>query len=114
MPDLESQESAEPEDQKVQGLKILTPNKNITLVYLSIYSTWKNIKSESNNNEFEIHAPTWNDEFNWPDGSYSVSNIQDSFEYIIKKHETIADNPPVQIYVSKIKNRIVFKIKTGY
>ena len=49
-----------------------------------------------------------------PDVSYSFSDIQDYFEYIIKKHETIADNPPVQIYVNKIKNRIVFKIKTGY
>ena len=49
-----------------------------------------------------------------PDGSYSVSDIQDYFEYIIKKHETIVDNPPVQIYVNKIKNRIVFKIKTDY
>ena len=49
-----------------------------------------------------------------PDGSYSVSDIQDYFEYIIKNHETIADNPPVQVYVYKIKNRIVFKIKTGY
>ena len=74
----------------------------------------ENIKSEYNNNKFKVHAPTWNDEFNIPDGSYSVSDIQDYFEYIIKKHETIADNPPVQIYVNKIKNRIVFKIKTGY
>ena len=49
-----------------------------------------------------------------PDGSYSVSDIQDYFEYIIKKQETIVDNPPVQIYVNKIKNRIVFKIKAGY
>ena len=49
-----------------------------------------------------------------PDGSYSVSDIQDYFEYIIKKHEAIADNPPVQIYVNEIKKRIVFKIKTGY
>ena len=49
-----------------------------------------------------------------PDGSYSASGIQDYFEYIIKKHDTIADNPPVQIYVNKIKTRIVFKIKTGY
>ena len=49
-----------------------------------------------------------------PDGSYSVSDIQDYFEYIIKKHETIADNPPAQIYVNKIKNRIVFEIKTDY
>ena len=61
-----------------------------------------------------MFAPIWNDEFNLPNGSYSVSDIQDYFEYIIKKHETIADNPPVQIYVNKIKNRIVFKIKTGY
>ena len=74
----------------------------------------ENIKSECNNNKFKIHAPTWNDVFNLPDGSYSASGIQDYFEYIIKKHDTIADNPPVQIYVNKIKTRIVFKIKTGY
>ena len=49
-----------------------------------------------------------------PDGSYSVSDIQDYFEYIIKKHETVVVNPPVQIYVNEIKNRIVFKIKTVY
>ena len=49
-----------------------------------------------------------------PDGSYSVSDIQDYFQYIIKKHETIVENSPVQIYVIKIKNRIIFKIKTGY
>ena len=49
-----------------------------------------------------------------PDGPYSVSDIQDYFEYIIKRHENIADNPLVQIYVNKTKNRIVFKMKTGY
>ena len=87
------------------NLKI--PNKNMALANL------KNIKSEYDNNKFKISAPTYNDEFNLPDGSYSVSHIQDYFEYIIKKHETIADNP-VQIYVNKIKNRIIFKIKTGY
>ena len=48
------------------------------------------------------------------DGSYSVSDIKDYFEYINQKHETIADNPPVQTYVNKIKSRVVFKIKTGY
>ena len=69
---------------------------------------------EYNNNKFEISAPTWNDTSDLLDGSYSVSDIQDYFEYIIKKHETIADNPLVQIYVNKIKNSIVFKIKTGY
>ena len=72
------------------------------------------MKSQYSNNKFKIFAPTWNDTFDLPDRSYSVSDIQDYFEYIIKKHETIADNPPVQIYVNKIKNRIVFKIKTGY
>ena len=95
-------------------MNLKNPNKNIALANLSIYYTWKNIKSEYKNNKFKISAPTWNDEFNLPNGSYSVSDIQDYFEYIINKHETITDNPPVQIYVNKIKNRVVFKIKTGY
>ena len=73
----------------------------------------KNIKSAYNNNKFKISAPTWEDKFDLPDGSYSVSDVQNYFEYIIKKHRTIADNPPVQIYVNKIKNRIFLKIKTG-
>ena len=93
-------------------LNLKNPNKNMALVNLSIYFIWQNIKSEYNN-IFKISAPTWNDEFDLPDGSYSVSDIQDYFEYIIKEHETIADNPPVQIYVNKI-NRIIFKTKTGY
>ena len=59
-------------------------------------------------------APTWNDTFDLPDGSYSISDIQDYFEFIIKKHETLTENPPVQIYLNKIKNRIVFKKKNGY
>ena len=95
-------------------MNLKNPNKNIALANVSICYTWKNIKPEYSNNKFKISAPTWNDEFNLPDESYSVSDIQDYFEYITKKHETIADNPPVQIYVNKIKKRIVFKIKTGY
>ena len=92
-----------------------TPNKkNIVLVSLSFYYTWKNIKSTYSSNKIKISAPTWNDKFNLPDGSYSISDIQDYFEFIIKKHETLTENPPVQIYPNKIKNRIVFKIKTGY
>ena len=55
-----------------------------------------------------------NDEFDLPDRSYSTSEIQSSFEYIIKKQEAIAYNSPIQIYINKIKNRIVFKIKTGH
>ena len=95
-------------------LNLKDPSKNIALANLSIYYTWKNIKSAYNNNKFKISAPTWNDTFDLPDGSYSIADIQDYFEFIIKKHETLTENPPVQIYPNKIKNRIVFKIKTGY
>ena len=84
------------------------------LVNLSIYYNWKNIKSEYNNNKFKIFAPTWNETFDLPDCSYSIADIQDYFEFIIKKHETLTENPPVQIYPNKIRNRIVFKIKSGY
>ena len=86
----------------------------MALPNLSIYYTWKNIKSEYNNNKFKISAPTWNDTFDLPDGSYSIADIQDYFEFIIKKHETLTENPPIQIYPNKIKNRITFKIKTDY
>ena len=88
--------------------------KVIALSNLSIYHTWKNIKSSYNNNKFKISAPTWNDEFELPDGSYSVSNIQDCFEYILKKHGEDLDEPSVQIYVNEIENRIAFKIKNGH
>ena len=89
------------------------PKKNMALANLSIYYTWKNINSEYNDNKFKISAPTWNDTFALPDGFYSISDIQDHFEFFIKKHETLTENPPVLIYPNKIKNRIVFKIKTG-
>ena len=62
------------------------PNKNMALANLSIYYTWKNIKSEYNNNKFKISAPTWNENFDLTDSSYSISDIQDYFEFIIKKH----------------------------
>ena len=95
-------------------LDLKDPKKNMALANLSIYYTWKNIKSEYNNKKFKISAPTWNETFDLPDGSYSIVDIQDYFEFIIKKHETLAENPPIQIYPNKIKNRIVFKLKTGY
>ena len=88
--------------------------KIIALSNLSIYYTWKNIKSSYNNNKFKISAPTWNDKFELPDGSYSVSDIQDYFEYILKKHGEDIDKPSIQIYVNKIENRVTFKIKNGY
>ena len=78
-------------------------NKNMALANLSIYCTWKNIKSAYNNNELKISTSAWNDEFDLLDRSYSISDIQDYFEYIIKEHENITDNSPVQIYHNKIK-----------
>ena len=95
-------------------LKLKNSNKNMALANLSIHYTWKNIKSEYNNNKFKIWTPTWNDTFDLPNGSYSIADIQDYFEFIITKHEKLTENPPVQIYPNKIKTRIVFKINTGY
>ena len=69
----------------------------------------ENIKSEYSNNKFKISAPTWNDTFDLPDDSYSIADIQGYFEFIIKKHESLTENSPVQIYPNKIKNRIVSK-----
>ena len=89
-------------------------NKNIGLVNLSIYYTWRDITSEYNNSKFKTSAPTLNDTFDLPDGSYSVFDIQDYCEFIIKKHKALTENPPIQIYPNKIRNRIVFKVKTGY
>ena len=79
-----------------------------------LYYTWNNIKSKYNNNKFKISAPAWNDEFELPDGSYSIPDIQDYFEYILKKHGEDIDKPSLQIYVNKIENRVTFKIKNWY
>ena len=76
--------------------------KVIALSNLSVYYTWKNVKSSYNDNEFEL-----------PDGSFSVSDIRDYFGYILKKHGDDIDKPSVQIYVNKIENRVTFKIKNG-
>ena len=72
-------------------LNLKNPNKNIALTNLSIYYTWKNITSAYNNNKFKISAPTWNETFDVPDGSYLISALQNYLEHIIKKHETITN-----------------------
>ena len=95
-------------------LDLTRGQKNIALSNLSIYYTWKNIKSSYNNNKFKIFAPAWSDEFKLPDGRYLISDIQDYFEYILKNHNERIDNPSIKIHVNKIKNRITFKIKNGY
>ena len=74
----------------------------------------KKQKKTYNNNKFKVLAPTWNDKFELPDGSYSISDIQDYFEYILEKHGEKIDDPSIKIYVNKIENRSTFKIKTGY
>ena len=113
----ENSKTSEPHKVKLDltdKLNLKNPGKNKALANLSIFYTWKNIKSEYNKNKFKISAPTWNYTFDLLDGSYSISNIQDYFEFIIKKHKTLTKNPPVQIYRNKIKHRIVFKIKTNF
>ena len=98
----------------IDKLNFKNPNKNMALANLSIYYTWKNVKSIYKNNKFKISAPTWNETFGLPDGSYNIPAIQNYFEYVIKKHETITITAPILIYANKITNRVVFKIKTGY
>ena len=88
----------------IDKLDLKNPNKNMALGNLSIYYTWKNVKStdnNNNNNKFKILAPTWNETFDLPDGSYNISEIQNYIEYIIKKHKTIGETAPILIYANK-------------
>ena len=88
-------------------------DKYVVLSNLTVQYSWKSIKMSYKNNNFEVSPPTWNEEFKLPDELCSVSDIQEYFDYIIKKHETVIDNPLIRIYVNK-ENRTTFKIKTGY
>ena len=97
----------------MQRLVLRSSNKHVALQNLSIYYRWKNIRQHYKNNKLKIIAPTWNDDFELPDGPHSVSDIQDCIECIIKKHETLPSNP-LHIYINRIKYRLVFKIKGGY
>ena len=92
-------------------LDLRTDEKIIALSNLSIYYTRKNIKNSYHSNKFKMSELTWNNKFELPDGSYSVSEIQGYFEYILKKHGENTDKPSVQIYVNKTKDRVTFKLK---
>ena len=83
-------------------------DKNIALSNLSIYYTWKNIKKSYKNNKFKISAPTWNEEFELPDGLYSITDIQGYFECILKKHEekTVKRKEKIESYL-KLKHDII-------
>ena len=96
-----------------QRLNLRSSDKHVALQSLSIYYTWKNIRKQYKNNILKTITPTWNDESELPDGSYSVSDIQDYIEYIIKKHETLKAIPPIHVYINRSNNRLVFKIKDG-
>ena len=81
----ENSKTAEPHILKLKltdKLDLILDKYVIVLSNLSIYYTWNNIKSSYNNNKFKISAPTWNEEFTLPDGSFSISDIKDYFEYI--------------------------------
>ena len=101
-------------------LDLRRSGKYVALSNLSIYNTWKNIKKLHKNNKFKISAPIWNAEFELYDGLHSVSDIQDYFKYIIKKHEALTDNPSILIisyyfiYVNETENRIKFRIETEH
>ena len=97
----------------IDKLDLRRGQKTVALSNLSICYTWKNIKSSYNNNKFKISDPMCSEEFELPDGSCSISDIQDYFEYILKKHSESVDNPSIRIYVNKTENRITFKIKSG-
>ena len=106
----ENSKKSEPHKLKLKltdKLDLRADKKVIALSNLSIYYTWSNIKSSYNNKEFKISAPTWNEEFTLPDGSYSISDVQDYFEYILKKHVEKIDEdknkPSVKIYINKMK-----------
>ena len=87
-------------------------DKYVALSNLSIYHIWKNIKMSCKNNEFKISATTWNEQFKLPDELYSASDIQEYFQYILKKTGEKTDKPSIKIYVNKIEKGVAFKIQT--
>ena len=90
----------------IDKLDLKNPNENMALANVSIYYTWKNIKSIYNNNKFNISTPTWNYTFDLLDGSYNIPAIQNYFEYVIKNMKQVS---PELIYANNITNRVVFK-----
>ena len=97
-----------------QRLDLRSSDNHVALQNLSISYTWTNIRRQYKNNILKIIAPTWNDEFELPHGSYSLSDVQDYMQFITKNHETLTTIPPIHVYIYRINNRLVFKIKDGY
>ena len=97
-----------------QRLNLRSSNKHVALQNFSIYYTWKNIRKQYKNNKLKIISLTWNDEFDLPDGFYSISDIQDYIEFIIKKHKTLTTIHLIHVYINRINNRLLFQIKDEY
>ena len=85
------------------------PNKNMDFSQLKYLLPWKNIKSKYNNNKLKISAPTWNDTFDLPDGSYSMADIQHYFEFIITKHEFFTEIHQFKFIQIKLKIELLSK-----
>ena len=88
-------------------------NRYIALSNLSIYYIWKNIKKSYKNSKTTISVPTWNKKFELPDGSQSILDIQDNFEFILKKHGEKQSILQQEYTLNKIENRILIRVKTG-
>ena len=82
----------------------------MALLNLSICYTWKNIRKQYRNNKLQTRAPAWNNKFELPNGPYSVSDIQDYIEFVIKKYKTLTTISPIHVHINIIINRLVFKV----
>ena len=96
-----------------QGLDLRSLNKHVSLQTLPVYYTWKNVRKQGKNNKLKTITPTWNDEFELPNG-YSVSYIQGFIEYIMKKHKTFTAISPIHVYINRVNHKLVFTIKDEY
>ena len=98
----------------IDKIDLSRKDKCIAVSNLGICYTWKNIKNSWKNNKYKTSAPKWNEKFELPNGSYSISVVQDYFEYVFKKHGEKTVNPSIRIYTNKIENRITLKIITNF
>ena len=97
-----------------ERLDVKSLGKHVVLQNLTLYYTWKNIGKQYKNNKLKILTLRWNDEFELPDSSYSVSDLQDYIQYIMKKHETLTRIRSIHVYINRVNNILVLKIKDGY
>ena len=97
----------------LEKLNLKRSDRYLSLSDLIIYYTWKNIKKSCKNNKYKISTPTWNEE--WIKLLIIFCNRYLRLFWIyLKEHGEKTDNLSIRIYVNKIKNKMTFKIKTGY